>query len=183
MKIQLALALAIALVVLGSRSALAQEDPKEGVFGLNVESADGSSLHFSWNDVEGASTYHVQGSVDYWPLPLCPRVGGFDNELVTFDEELPAGLTSFDTPGSSRQDMAFKSYMFTIEALDADGEVIEQDGTTSQSDPFCSLPEVADAGMGATPEDSPLLLAALALAALGAMAIAGGAALRTRRAR
>lgn len=170
----------IALLVFGGHAALAQEESKDGVvLGLDV----GDGLHYSWNDVEDASTYHIHGAIDYWPLPLCPRSRDIDNELVTFDEELPAGATSFDAPGPPRERMTFKSFTFMIEALDAAGGVIARDGFTSQSDPFCSPPELAAAGTGpglAGRDALPLISAALA--AFGAIAIAGALLSRRRRA-
>ena len=83
---RITIATTIALVVFGGHVVLAQEESKDGVLGLDV----GDGLHYSWNDVEEASTYHIHGAIDYWPLPLCPRSEDIDNELVTFDEELPA---------------------------------------------------------------------------------------------
>jgi len=111
----------------------------------------------TWQDQPNEASYHVSGSINYWPAPSCgPDRLQIDGEKVSFDETLAADTTSFAFPTPSDARLTFtKDMQFSIEALNANGDVIAQDGFGFTADKFCTPEEIA-AELAAAGSGGPL---------------------------
>jgi hypothetical protein len=171
---------AAVVVAVGGASVMAQEQEIEyGKLGLN--NVNGV---ISWQAHEGAASYRVYGNVSYWPAPSCaPDRPQPTIEHVDFNEDLPAGTTSYTLPVAVDPQLTFrKDLTFMIDVRSADGAVIARDATAFTADPFCTPEEIAAAGSGPGAAGGGTRSIALALASFGALAFAGGAMLRRGRA-
>lgn len=171
------LACALAIIsfsILGQHRAAAG-DPDGGPLKFRMGS-DG----IRWEDYHGEAAYRVYGYVLFLPPPSCGPNRLFSSERVEFDQELPANTTHFQPSPPKDERLTWgKDGSVTVEALDANGEVLVRDGSAWQADKFCTPEEIAAAGSG-PPVGGSLVwpLAAALLATTGAALVASGLTLR-----
>ena len=173
------LAFAVSLAA-GSAQHVIAQDP--GVDKLNVEFPVQGLV--TWTDYEGEAAYRVSGTVAYLPPPDCsPGRGAISSEGMAFSEELPANQTSFSLPSPSDRRLTWrKDLEVTVEALDADGNVVARNGYAMVADQFCTPEEMAAAGTGGGQSSgTPAAVAVAALLAAGTVLFGGGLALAGRR--
>jgi hypothetical protein len=155
-----------------------QAGAEEGKGPLKLNLGGGGAV--SWQDRQDEASYHVSGSVDYWPPTSCGperlQVGG---EHQTFDQLLPAGTTNFAFPPPNDARLTFrKDSVFSIEALDADGNIIVRDGFAFTADPFCTAEELAAAGSGPSSPGGANIAVLTPLLVVGIGGVAAGAIMR-----
>jgi hypothetical protein len=154
------------------------------------EAAAASPLHLttdarglSWQDEPGASTYHVSGTVTYWPRVSC-SAGGYPppfGERVPFDEMLGAHSVRFDWPAPQDTRLTLrKEGVFNIQALDSSGNALAGDGFAFEVDPTCTPDEIAAAGTGFRGARPGVTTWLTGLFAFGWAALAGGLLLKRR---
>jgi len=162
--------------IAGMHSAWAQEPE------LQI-SRDLGERTVSWNDLAEEAGYRVHGTIEYLHFRSCVGASGESfHETVNVDKQLPADTASFalPAPAETRAD-SIKEIQITVEALDAGGAIIAANGFATTVDKFCSEAEIAAelaaAGGGPAGVTSRWRLPA-ALAAMGALLLSSGVALR-----
>ncbi len=136
----------------------------------------------TWKDQDSEAAYQVSGTVIYVDLSCAPDP--IPGEILDFSEELPADTTMFQLPPPGQDGgLSIKDLDFTIEALDANGEVIEQDGFALIVDGLCFAEELPSTGASLERAPSVRLLPGIALLfGVGVVSLLGGLITRRKRA-
>ena len=137
----------------------------------------------TWKDQDGEAAYQVSGTISYKDLTCAPDPETIPGDILDFSEELPAETTSFQLPLPEHEGVSVKDVSFSIEALDANGEVIDLDGFGLTVDGFCFPEELPSTGAGFEGQSSDRLLPGFALLfAVGVGSLLGGLITRRKRA-